>query len=85
MNSDQFTGKWEQLKGSLKETWGDLTDQDLEKMKGGFQEAAGYLQEKYGEAKETIEQKLSTLMDKFKGTQDDEDEDEDEDNGASRY
>ncbi|MBL0941414.1 MAG: CsbD family protein [Alphaproteobacteria bacterium] len=70
MNTDEFKGKWEQLKGSLKETWGDLSDQDLDKMKGGFQEAVGYLQEKYGEAKETIEQKLSSLMDKFKSNED---------------
>jgi uncharacterized protein YjbJ (UPF0337 family) len=82
MNTDQFIGKWEQIKGSLKETWGDLTDQDLEKMKGGFQEAVGYLQEKYGETRETIEEKLSSLMDRFKSN---EDENNVEDHGTGTY
>ena len=30
MNSDQLEGKWKQLKGSVKEKWGKLTDDDLD-------------------------------------------------------
>ena len=51
MNTDQAKGKWEQVKGRLKEIWSDLTDSDLGKMKGSMQEAKGYLQEKYGDTK----------------------------------
>ena len=30
MNWDQIEGKWKQLKGSAKERWGKLTDDDLD-------------------------------------------------------
>ena len=29
MNSDTIAGNWKQLKGKVKEQWGDLTDDDL--------------------------------------------------------
>jgi len=78
MNTDQVEGKWEQAKGRLKEIWSDLTDTDLGKMKGSMQEAVGYLQEKYGDTKEAIEEKINTWMQK---NSKDEDNDEDgEDN-----
>ncbi len=78
MNIDQAEGKWEQIKGGFKEIWSDLTDSDLGKMKGSMQEAVGYLQEKYGDTKEAIEEKINAWMQK---NSKDEDNDEDgEDN-----
>ena len=29
MNSDQFEGKWKQVKGEVREKWGKLTDDDM--------------------------------------------------------
>ncbi|PYV59113.1 MAG: hypothetical protein DMG91_02235 [Acidobacteria bacterium] len=34
MNWDQIEGKWKQLKGSAKERWGKLTDDDLDTIAG---------------------------------------------------
>lgn len=34
MNSDQMKGKWKQMKGSVKERWGKLTDDDLDIIEG---------------------------------------------------
>jgi hypothetical protein len=34
MNWDQTEGKWKQLKGSLKEHWGKLTEDDLTVING---------------------------------------------------
>jgi uncharacterized protein YjbJ (UPF0337 family) len=34
MNSDQMQGKWKQIKGSVKERWGKLTDDDLDVIAG---------------------------------------------------
>ena len=31
MNQDVFEGKWKEMRGQLKEWWGELTDDDLEK------------------------------------------------------
>jgi len=30
MNWDQIEGKWKEMKGQLREKWGNLTDDDLE-------------------------------------------------------
>lgn len=48
MNQDIAQGKWEQLKGSIKEKWGDLTDDDITQINGNAQKMCGVLQEKYG-------------------------------------
>jgi uncharacterized protein YjbJ (UPF0337 family) len=66
MNTDQTEEKWEQVKGRFKEIWSDLTDSDLGKMKGSMQEAIGYLQEKYGDTKEAIEEKINDWINQNK-------------------
>ena len=52
MNSDQFEGKWKQLKGSVKEKWGKLTDDDLDVINGKQDQLQGKIQERYGITKE---------------------------------
>jgi uncharacterized protein YjbJ (UPF0337 family) len=52
MNSDQFEGKWKQLKGQVKQRWGKLTDDDLTAMSGKKDELVGKLQERYGITRE---------------------------------
>ncbi|WP_410218689.1 CsbD family protein [Paracoccus sp. (in: a-proteobacteria)] len=47
MNWDVIQGKWKQLKGSAKEKWGELTDDELDQMDGNKDRLAGKLQEKY--------------------------------------
>jgi uncharacterized protein YjbJ (UPF0337 family) len=34
MNWDQVKGQWKELKGSVREKWGKLTDDDLESIAG---------------------------------------------------
>jgi len=52
MNSDQLEGKWKQLKGSVKEKWGKLTDDDLDVIAGKRDQLQGKIQERYGITKE---------------------------------
>ena len=52
MNSDQLEGKWKQLKGSVKEKWGKLTDDDLDVIAGKHDQLQGKIQERYGISKE---------------------------------
>ena len=66
MTKDHLEGKWEQVKGRLKEIWADLTDQDMENLSGSFQQAMGYLQEKYGDTKEAIEDHINAWLKKEK-------------------
>ena len=58
MNSDQLQGKWKQLKGSLKERWGKLTDQDLDVIAGKRDQLIGTIQERYGVAREEAQKQV---------------------------
>ncbi len=55
MNSDQFEGKWKQLKGSVKQRWGRLTDDDITALSGKKDELIGKIQERYGISREQAE------------------------------
>ena len=62
MNWDQIEGKWKQLKGSLKEQWGKMTDDDFDQVEGKRDRFVGKLQERYGYTKEKAEQELDEWM-----------------------
>lgn len=64
MNKDIAAGKWEQVKGSVKQTWGELTDDDIAQVNGSAQKMAGILQEKYGRTKEEAEKQVKDFWDK---------------------
>ena len=55
-NQDQFKGNWKQLKGALKENWGEFTDDDLLAIEGRTDRFEGKLQERYGERKEEVKE-----------------------------
>jgi len=48
MNEDILQGKWNQLKGKVRQQWGKLTDDDLDRISGKREEIVGLLQERYG-------------------------------------
>lgn len=58
MNWDIIQGKWKQLKGSAKEKWGELTDDDLDQIDGNKDKMAGKLQEKYGWTKDEADKQI---------------------------
>jgi uncharacterized protein YjbJ (UPF0337 family) len=62
MNSDIFEGKWKQLKGSIKDQWGKLTDDDLDRIEGNYDKFEGTLQERYGWTKEDARRKLDDWL-----------------------
>lgn len=52
MNWDRVEGRWKQVKGSVKERWGKLTDDDLNVIDGKKDQLVGRVQERYGIAKD---------------------------------
>lgn len=58
MNKDQFEGQWKMLKGTIKEKWGKLTDDDITRINGKFEQLVGLLQKKYGLAREEAEEEI---------------------------
>lgn len=62
MNWDIIQGKWDQLKGSVKEKWGDLTDDELTQISGQQDKLSGTLQEKYGWTKEKADDEIDRFF-----------------------
>jgi uncharacterized protein YjbJ (UPF0337 family) len=62
MNSDQLAGKWKQMKGSVKQQWAKLTDDDIEFINGKEESLVGRLQERYGIAKEDAQKRADEWM-----------------------
>ena len=60
MNRDQLEGNWKQLKGSAKEQWGRLTDDELDQIDGKREKLVGRIQERYGIAKDEAERQVSS-------------------------
>jgi len=64
MNWDQIEGKWTQMKGSAKDQWGKLTDDDLDRAAGKRDKLVGKIQERYGIAKEEAEKQVDAWSSK---------------------
>lgn len=62
MNWDQVEGKWKQYKGTIKEKWGKLSDDDLDVIDGRRQQLVGKIQEHYGIAKEEAEKQADEFV-----------------------
>ena len=62
MNWDQVEGKWKQMKGSVRQKWGKLTDSDYEQIAGSRDQFVGRLQERYGYTKDKAEKELDEWM-----------------------
>jgi uncharacterized protein YjbJ (UPF0337 family) len=56
MNKDVLQGKWREMKGKVKEQWGKLTDDDLDKIEGKSEQLLGLLQQRYGYARDKAEE-----------------------------
>ena len=47
----QIIGNWGQLKGKVKQRWGQLTDDELQEVEGNYDQLVGLIQQKTGEAR----------------------------------
>ena len=52
--SDQVKGNWNQIKGKIKEEYGEVTDDDLAYEEGKEDQMLGRLQEKTGKTKQEL-------------------------------
>lgn len=62
MNDDILSGKWNQLKGKFKQQWGELTDNDLDRISGKRDEILGLFQERYGWERDRAETELDDFL-----------------------
>ena len=61
MNKLQFKGSWNEIKGKLKQSFGNLTDDDLVFAEGKDDELLGRLQKKLGKSKDEVKRMIEGL------------------------
>lgn len=62
MDRDVIEGKWTEIKGQLREAYGDLTDDDVEEAKGNREQMEGVLQQKLGKSKDEVLETVNRIL-----------------------
>ena len=65
MDANILKGKWLQLKGSIREKWGQLTDDDVDTRGRQRRASRGQIQERYGYAKEKAEDEVDAFLTRY--------------------
>jgi uncharacterized protein YjbJ (UPF0337 family) len=60
-NQQSLGGNWNEIKGKLRQKWGQLTDDDLPQIRGEVEQIVGIIQRRTGEAREAIESYLQEV------------------------
>jgi len=61
INAQELQGQWNNLRGQVKQKWGQLTDDDLQIHGGNIDQLVGKIQQRTGEGRESIEKFLGEL------------------------
>jgi uncharacterized protein YjbJ (UPF0337 family) len=59
VSKTKWEGRWDQLRGRAKQSWGTLTDDDVDVAEGEWDELIGRIKERTGETAESIRERLS--------------------------
>ncbi|NLG97664.1 MAG: CsbD family protein [Chloroflexi bacterium] len=62
MNKDILKGKWLQIRGDVKQKWGELTDDEIDQIEGNTEKMVGKLQEKYGFSRERAQKEIEEFQ-----------------------
>ena len=65
INQDILEGKWKQAKGKVKQQWGKLTDNQLDRISGRTEELVGLLQESYGYSVDRAQKEVDDFLRRF--------------------
>ena len=68
MDANILKGKWLQVKGSVREKWGQLTDDDVDKVGGSVERLIGTIQERYGYQKQQAEKEVDAFLARYAST-----------------
>jgi uncharacterized protein YjbJ (UPF0337 family) len=63
-------GHWDQIKGKIKEHWGQITDEELAEIEGQYDQLVGLIQQKTGEARQHIKRVINELSEEYGGVLD---------------
>ena len=62
MNRDILKGQWMQLKGKIREQWGELTNDEIDQVQGNAEMLVGKIQERYGRSRDEAERELDRWL-----------------------
>ncbi|MFD1343325.1 CsbD family protein [Litorisediminicola beolgyonensis] len=66
MNMDEIKGRWTEMKGKVREEWGELTDDEILETRGEREQMIGKLQARYGKTREEVEREFDSWVAKMK-------------------
>ena len=58
----KLEAQWDDFKGRVKETWGDITDDEIQQLEGRWDQVVAVIKQKTGDTMETIERKLEDIV-----------------------
>jgi uncharacterized protein YjbJ (UPF0337 family) len=58
----ELEGKWKELKGQIREQWGELSDDEWQRAKGDAEQLVGVIQQKTGQSRREIEATLQQMV-----------------------
>jgi len=61
INAQTLKGNWNEIKGQLREKWGQLSDDGLEAVSGNVDQLVGLIQKRTGESREKVEKYLTDI------------------------
>lgn len=62
MNENILKGKWKEIKGEVIRSWGKITEDELDQTKGDLTKISRLVQQKYGEAQESVRDRLNAFV-----------------------
>jgi len=69
MDWNEVEGKWNQMKGSVREKFGKLTDDDMQVIAGKKDQFLGKLQQRYGVTRQQAMKDLDTWLQGLRATE----------------
>ncbi len=65
LDQDQFSRKWSEIKGAIRNVWGDIEEEELEESQGHLWSIYKIIKKHTMESEESIQDKLQTLLNSF--------------------
>ncbi|HHX81817.1 MAG TPA: CsbD family protein [Pseudomonadaceae bacterium] len=65
MNEDILKGKWKQVKGNVKQQWGKLTDDEVDRLDGSQDKLIGLVQERYGYERDQAKKEVNAWLERY--------------------
>lgn len=65
LSQQWMNDKWWEIKGGLRNIWGQLSEEEIDAHKGNLEAIAGVIHRKFGENRDSIKSKMDSLMGSF--------------------